>query len=126
MPAIMNFFARELGGVYVHVPAHVGKCELVDSLIHSVKEFGEFAGNLRERVRFAVDRRPTVQGVASDQRRFRSEDKPGLPRGTGCFPMNQQSTFGFRRKNSGQSENQQQCSKYCSFHGTTFTVNAEY
>ncbi len=41
--AIMNFLARELGGVYVSVPALAGKNELVDSLLASVKEFGDFA-----------------------------------------------------------------------------------
>jgi len=40
--AIMNFLARELGGVYVSIPSHVGRSDLVDALLACVKKFGEF------------------------------------------------------------------------------------
>lgn len=45
-PAIMNFLARELGGVFVAVPLGAGQNELVHSLLASVREFGEFAAEV--------------------------------------------------------------------------------
>lgn len=45
-PAIMNFLARELSGVFVSVHAEPGQNELVDSLLACVREFGEFAAEV--------------------------------------------------------------------------------
>lgn len=39
----LHWMARERGGIYVSVPYTVGKSELVEGLVASVKEFGEFA-----------------------------------------------------------------------------------
>lgn len=41
--APMNFLARELGGVFICIPHTVGQNALVNSLLASVREFGEFA-----------------------------------------------------------------------------------
>lgn len=40
--APMHFLARELGGIYVAMPKQAGMTALSDSLLASVKEFGEY------------------------------------------------------------------------------------
>ena len=47
----LQFMAREMGGVFVKVKPCMGTGDLMDTLISSVKEFGEYAAECAEDIR---------------------------------------------------------------------------
>ena len=47
----LQFMAREMGGVFVKVKPCTGTADLMDTLISSVKEFGEYAAECAEDIR---------------------------------------------------------------------------
>ena len=49
--APLQFLAREMGGMFVPVQPAAGMTELMDTLVASIKEFGEFAAECAEDIR---------------------------------------------------------------------------